>query len=534
MPSQLAAILGAQVRALWNSRLSESRSGRLVGALAGVVWYGMWTSVAVGAGFGAAAMNRRQLLLGVPLGLFVVFCYWQLSPILSVSLGAAMDLKKLLLYPIPTRQLFLTELALRAIAGMEMLLVLAGGTIGLLSNAAMPRWGPLAAIPLFAAFNLLFAAGTRSLLERLMAYKRIREAVVFLFVLAAALPQFLSYSGVPHSVRGFLLHSPLFLWPWSAASRIALGEQALPNALLLAVWIVLAYLFGARQFLRGLNFDFAAREAADRSREYQTSWGQAFYGLPGLFFPDPLAALIEKELRSLIRTPRFRLLFLMGFSFGVLIWLPVVGRGHSSSLLSENFPVLVSAYAIVLLAEAIIWNVFGFDRAAAQLYFSAPVRISHVLAAKNLAALFFIILEITMVMTVCVVFHLLRPGPKILEAYLGAFVLCLYLQSAGNISSIYYPRAVNPEHSWGRASRGTLALFMVLAFPLLALPVVLAFLARYAFGSPAAFYAVLAFDAVAGVIFYRIAMESAVRAVERRKENLLATLSESAGPVVTE
>src|SRR3989442_10038147 len=33
---------------------------------------------------------------------------------------------------------------------------------------------------------------------------------------------------------------------------------------------------------------------------------EVFYRLPAMFLPDPMAAIVEKELRALSRTPRFR------------------------------------------------------------------------------------------------------------------------------------------------------------------------------------------------------------------------------------
>ena len=64
------------------------------------------------------------------------------------------------------------------------------------------------------------------------------------------------------------------------------------------------------------------------------------FRLPALFLPDPVAAIVEKELRSLVRTPRFRLVFIMGFSFGILVWLPlVIGRQRApDSTAGQEFP----------------------------------------------------------------------------------------------------------------------------------------------------------------------------------------------------
>src|SRR5260370_25211368 len=105
--------------------------------------------------------------------------------------------------------------------------------------------------------------------------------------------------------------------------------------------------------------------------------------------------MIEKELRSLVRAPRFRLVFVMGFSFGLVVWLPMALRSRGAhSGFSDNFLTVVSVYALTLLGQVTYWNAFGFDRSAAQLYFSAPVSLGHVLAGKNITAARIIFLEI--------------------------------------------------------------------------------------------------------------------------------------------
>ncbi len=95
----------------------------------------------------------------------------------------------------------------------------------------------------------------------------------------------------------------------------------------------------------------------------------------------------------------------MGFTFGLVIWLPIAfGRsGASRSFLGGNYLTVVSVYSLLLLSEVCFWNSFGFDRSAAQIYFLAPVPFSRVLIGKNLSALLFIVLEILAVTAVCAV-----------------------------------------------------------------------------------------------------------------------------------
>jgi ABC-2 type transport system permease protein len=533
LSGQVPAILWAQWRALRNLRPAEGRGGRVLALAMGVIWYGMWAGLAVAIGLIASSAGMARLHAGLPWGLMAVFLYWQLAPLLTGSAGMSIDVRKLLLYPVPARRLFLMELLLRAVAGLEMLLVLGGATAGLLRNPAVPSWGPLLAMPPFIALNLFAAAGMRSLIERILAYRRVREALVLLVLLAAVIPQAIAYLGVPEGLGRYFGWGPAFVWPWAAAARIALADRALPFLALLFGWVALAWVFGTRQFQRSLSFDLAAAAAAGR-REGGANWFDALYRLPGLFLSDPVAALVEKELRSLARAPRFRVLFLMGFSFGVLIWLPMFRERAAHAEAGGNYPVLISLYAVVLLGEVLIWNVFGFDRAAAQLYYSAPVPFAKVLAGKNLAGTILIVLEIALVLLVCTALRLPVSAPKVLEAYVVTLVLCTYLLGAGNLASLYYPRPMNPDNAWGRSSGGKLVLFLLLSLPLLSVPVALAYAARYAFDSEAAFFAVLAAAGGAGIVFYSVSLDSAVLMSERRKETILAALGESAGPIVSE
>ncbi len=533
MPGQITAILWAQWRALCNFRPTEGHAGRVLGVVMSLIWYGMWAGLAVAVAAVVSSLDLAGLRVAMPWGLMAVCLYWQLAPLITGSAGVSIDIRKLLPYPVPPGRLFAMELTLRAVAGLEMLLVLAGAAAGLLLNPAAPFWGPLLALPPFVAMNLFTAAGMRSLIERILAYRRVREMLVLLVLLAAGIPQVVAYFGVPPGVARYFGHGPTFLWPWAAAARIALADRVLPSLALLCGWAVVAWLFGTRQFQRSLNFDLAAAAASGGGTAGGTRWVDALYRLPGLFLSDPVAALVEKELRSLARTPRFRVLFLMGFSFGVLIWLPMFQQ-HAHSRSGGNYPVLISVYAVILLGEVLIWNAFGFDRAATQIYFSAPVPFVKVLAGKNLAGAILIVLEITIVLTVCAALRLPVSASKVLEAYVVTLVLCMYLFAAGNLVSVHYPRAMNPDNSWGRSSGGRLVLLLLLGLPLLSLPVLLAYAARYAFESETAFFAVLALAGGAGVVFYGVSMDSAAGLAERRKEAMLAALGISAGPLASE
>jgi ABC-2 type transport system permease protein len=345
-------------------------------------------------------------------------------------------------------------------------------------------------------------------------------------VLATAVPQLLLYTGAGGAARQFF-RDPSIVWPWTAAARLALGD---PRGALVVFWIAAAYVFGRRQFRRSLAFDLAAVQSSASA----PARSGGLYRLPSLLFRDPLGALLEKEFRTLARSPRFRLVFLMGFSFGFLIWLPMLRQEGFGAGVKSAYPVYVALYGMVLLAEVAVWNSFGFDRSAARMYFAAPLPLAAVLAAKNLATVAVVIVEALCIAAVCAVLPLGIPAARLVETFFVALVFSIYLTATGNLSSVYYPRPVNPEHSWGRQSGTRFQLYLLFLFPLLLGPVLLAYGARYAFASDVAFYATLLMAAVIGLIYYWVALDSAIQAADRRREPFLAKLSETSGPVASD
>jgi ABC-2 type transport system permease protein len=541
----VAQVIGAILRAQWLSmrlfRVASNRRGAMFPVLAAVLWYGFWTILAaVAEELTAAPQLRSQIETWLPVGLLAVFGYWQLAPLASATMGASLDLRKLLAYPVPRRSLFLVEILLRITTCAELFLLLSGVTIGILRNPAFGGWSSLPRVPiamlLFAAFNLMLAAGLRNLIERLLSRKGIREVIALLLMIAGVLPRLLMVTGIAtHRIeRAFpTVASPM--WPWGAAVHLMLKPSGanLPKAFaILAVWTTAAYLFGRWQFTRSLRHDSQEAQATVLSAK-ERPFAERLFRLPSLILPDPVGAIVEKELRSLVRTPRFRLVFVMGFSFGLVVWLPAMLRGRTvHSGLSGNFLAVVSVYALFLLAQVTYGNAFGFDRSAAQLYFLAPVPISRALVAKNIAAAIFIFLEIAAVSTACSLLRLgISPG-QIAEAFLVTAIAALYLLGIGNLSSVNYPRPMQAQRvaAGGSAGRAQGALFLL--YPVALLPVFLAYLARYAFDNQVVFYGILAFAAVLGMAIYWMAMESAVTSAHQRRETIVAELSRGDGPML--
>jgi ABC-2 type transport system permease protein len=533
MWNQASAIVWAQWRSTRNHLPRANLGGLIFTSVLTAIWYGAFFYLAVLAGILLSqpvelpAFNRI-----LPAALLLCFLYWQVIPVFLTSMGASLDLRKLLVYPIPKRALFAIEVILRVSTGMEMLMVLAGAAVGLLFNPNVPVWAPFS-LALFVVFNLFCSTGVRDLLVRLLAHKRAREIVVFFVVLCAALPQLILFRGSQTRMRQFFNGEPSLIFPWTATARLALGEFSWMSLGVMLAWTLAAYVFGRTQFERGLRFDAAEAAARGSSSTRRVSRLEWWYQLPNAIFRDPLAALVEKELRFLSRAPRFRLVFLMGFSFGLLIWAPIAfGRVSTErSFISDNYLTMVSIYALLLLSDALFWNCFGFDRSAAQVYFLVPVKMSTVLAGKNLAAAFLVLMEITAIALVCALLRLPLSGRQILEAFAVTCVITLFILAVGNMSSLYNPRAVNPVKPVKTAAQSRSQALLMLAFPLTLLPVAIAYLARYAFDTEWAFFGVLLFAGVLGILMYYYSMQSALRAAADRREQIISALSSGEGPI---
>ena len=532
----IAAILRAQFLSMRFGR------GAVFAVIAGIVWYGMWTALACTAAFLVATATIGMLRTALPVGFLAVCAYWQLIPIFSATMGSSLDMRKLLVYPAPHHKLFQVEVLLRLTSGVEMLLVTTATMIGLMLNRAargtfaLPRLA--AGEALFVLFNLLLSSGLRSILERLMARRRVREVMALFVALLWALPRLLmSLEYRPKGAMRAAAALQAVGLPWTAMARIALPAAAgFPGLawLSLACWTVLALWFGRMQFERSLRYDAIAAQATPHAGAPPAGrgWLESFYRLPSLLWRDPLATIVEKELRSLARTPRFRMVFIMGFTFGLAIWFPMIARGRGYEV-SPYFLVIVSVYALTMLGQVSFWNSFGFDRSAAGFYFAAPQPIAKTLLGKNIAALIYVYLEVLILIAVTSALRLSAGAGDIARTLLAVGVCALYLVALGNISSVRYPRAMAPERvSQGGSSRSFNGV-MFLLYPLTLVPVGLAYLAEYAFDSELAFGIVLALAAAIGGVLYWISMESAVKTAGAQREAFLQELSRGEGPVVS-
>jgi len=527
----ITAILRAQLLSL-RLRAGARRSSTLFSAFTGLLYYGFWTFFAFGAMMlFSTAGTERDILAGLSTALLIAMLYWQLAPLLTASFGASLDLRKLLAYPIPASTFFTIEILLRLTTCIEMLLILAGISVGLVRN---PRYGPGAApfvicgSLLFAAMNVFTSAGTRRVVERWFRTSRWKELAFLVFIGMTVAPQILVRSHVPKAALLRFAPSQIF-WPWAAAAHLMARDQIATASAAALVWLGAAGWFSRRQFFRSLRFDASEYRRPERETRGEGVL-ERLIRVTSRFLPDPMAALAEKEMRMLSRISRVRVVFVMSCFFGLMLFLPAItgGRKVSGNFVQNALPIM-AVYGLLMLSQLTFWNCFGFDRSAVMGYFCWPIPLRQVFIAKNVTVALMLLPQIAIVWGVSALVRLPASPGKFLEAVVVMIAASLYWFGIGNIASVRLPRPMDPEKM--NQMSGKMQALTIWTAPLLLLPVVLAYIARAVFHSQVAFAGVMAVALLLGGVFYYVCLDSAVEAAGRRREAILNALSHSEGPI---
>jgi ABC-2 type transport system permease protein len=249
------------------------------------------------------------------------------------------------------------------------------------------------------------------------------------------------------------------------------------------------------------------------------------------YLPDPYAALVEKELSSLLRTPRFRVIFGMACFFSVVVFFPIAFGQHGAGFLASNYVAFVNTYGMLICGEVLIWNVFGFDRRAVQLYFVTPAGFKAVLLAKNAVAAFFVGIQTLVVVAASFVMPQGGDPAAIAGGVAISAVVFLFFLAAGNYASVSFPRPVQPNQTFRRQAGGKVQLILLGSYIVMAIPIGLAFLARWATGKDWVFFAVLGLDLFAAVCFYYLSLEPVIAKGERDRERIIDALSKGSDPI---
>ena len=496
------------------------------------LWYVLFAGLAVLAAVALPSVPMTTLRFALPISLLGIFLYAQIIPLITLSTGWALQINKLQVYPIRDNALFGLEVLLRVTSAPEILIVLLGGTAGLARRPDVPVFASLCLL-LFIPFNLFLQLAVRNFVMHAFERNRFREIITIAFVSIGVLPQLVMRTGLGLKLKPyFILFANGNGTPWHSCAALGLGQFSWLNFGVLAGWTALAVVLARRQFARGLVQDDAFRTGGMAAKASEKETGSGLLDSIGNLFQDPTAALVQKELRSILRMPRFRVALGMACIFSVVLFLPMImrDRGLGSGVIGQNLLPMTNLYALLILSDALLLNIFGTDRSSAQLYFLAPVPLATVFKAKNLVACVFILL--VNVVVAGVTFLFVRLPPIIIFAgFLASATAAIHLMWAGNLLSVMNPRPADPSSTMRKQGSAKIQLWILLCTIGMAVLVGFAYLARWALDSDWALLGVLAFELVIGYVIYRVSLDSAVARGLAERERIIDALSKTTSPI---
>jgi ABC-2 type transport system permease protein len=412
--------------------------------------------------------NHLQELAPVLAGLMI---FWQFVSINGMNIATAtktFDPSTLTRFPIP----FPRYLVLRTLVG----LLAASTIVGCLASLAVAvgigiarselLLPALMAMSVFAVMNVFFTRMLGAWFERWLANRRFRE--IFSVLMASsfvwiqlAIPSRSSihvhrtmmpwYMRVAHNSAASLGWLP----PGLAAHAILSNGNEMAAALRLAGLLAYAALFLAifavrlhKQFLGELLVDspsVASKAPAKRAERIS----RATAGSAGIAISKPEHSLISPMISACLRKEFLILKANTQALVGLitpLFFVFILGRGPAARH-TEYFLPLALGYVLLGLVGS-FYNVFGADGTGVQLYFMAPVRVSNVIAAKNMMQLTLVAIQVTVAWSLVV---LMAQSPIPLSAQVAAGLWLIFFVatnlSFGTLRSLQAPRRYIPGQS---------------------------------------------------------------------------------------
>jgi ABC-2 type transport system permease protein len=497
---------------------------------------------ALGLGVTAYYFTSQNKLEFLAFLLWPVFLFWQLFPVMATAFTETLDSTNLLRFPLTYSSYFCIRVAYGVLDPVTVVgcLWLLGITAG--ASIAQPALLPWIVFVLFifAVFNILLTRMIFAWLERWLARRRSREIMGVVFLLFILSVQFIGpltgrygAKSKPEMQHLAMQISPVqrIFPPGLAAATISQMShgQRLPAIFFAAALcldtVVAGWILGLRlrAEYHGENLSEASPRAKTQvvARNLQKGW--SFFGLPG-----PIAAMLEKELRYLLRSGP--LLFIMVLPVIMLLVFrlgPAGAHGdrHFSHISDLAFP-FGAAYVLLLLTN-LSFNSLGGDGAGVQFFFSSPVKIRNVFLGKNLAYSAITGIQIAAIfVAVCFLYH--PPALTIALATICGVLFALPVEfAAANVFSIYSPKKIE-FGSFGRQrppQTTVLASFGVHAV-IFGSAALVVFFARYYAHLWVAIPIFLLLSACSGLVYFLLLKRLDGMALNRR-EDLITELSKS-------
>ena len=549
--SQIAVI--ARLRALIFRNSIRTTSERL-NLIAYILLSIVLALFSLGMGLGIAFASYYSLATGklklLTLLFWGLFLAWQFLPVLFSGYAMDFDFRALLRFPLRFLTFYLLSLAYSMFDPALLSCIFWLLCLGTGAALARPDLIPtlLLVVLAFGVTNLLLARLISSWLERLLARRRTREALIALFLLSMFSLQFFGLAGdrwgrnaapIAIKISPFLRPLP----PGLASSSISNAFDGrplpalLPASLLGAYGVLFAWLLRRRLLAQYRGEDLSESLAPSRpvavslSTSVSSTSSTSFTSFAPSFLPAPVAAMFEKEMRYILRN--FVLLLTLAAPVLFLIVIISVGQSPRASQRSA-FPFASSdflfpgavAYAVLILTN-LLHNCFGYAGYGMQLLLAAPVRFREILLGVNLAQTVLVFFETALI----AVFYSLFFHPPALPMFLATLAMLCFLLvvnlTAGNLLSLYRPRRIE-FGSLRRQQASGMTVLIGLGVQIACFIVIgLVFLVTHFFGGSWATVLVFAVLTFTAAQVYRSVLDRCTRIALDRREFLTAEFCRS-------
>ncbi len=556
--SQLSTFLWLKWKLFRNSLRSSkavaNRVASILGMLAALIFA---VVVAIGLGLAAFALTSPAIIVhatpnrtkasGFPSAEFIFFsifalCYlmWATLP-LSIGSNRQFEPGRLLIYPISLRKLFAIDFisevtnlqsifAIPAIVAVGLGAGLGSGMLGLALIATIPA----------AVFGVALSKWLSISLGSLTRRRRTRgETLLALIGVVAGLGGALIGQLAPALLR----HAESFRglrWTPPGAAAVALtsglregaaGDYLLAVATLTGYTVILiaaSYWIAQRAVLGGGGKRRAAVGAGQASTEAYTGWE-----LP--LVSQQLSAVVEKELRYVMRNAQLRMMVLMPL---ILIVVRLVNTNRSSDEVTygsssgatdflaygEGLIASGGVLYVFLILTGLSCNQFAFEEGGMRSIILSPVDRRTILIGKNIAlTIVALLFSIALLIINHLVFRDLTPVILVFVA-LCFITFAATMSVIGNGLSIRFPKRMK----FGKRLNvsGVVGLLIIPLLILLAIPPLAATAAGYFTQSLVIEYVTLALFAALAVCSYILLIDFQGRALQRREVEILEAVRE--------
>jgi ABC-2 type transport system permease protein len=450
--AQLRAIIFLRARLFINSLRSVRHKLNLVSRIIGGV---LVVAAGLGGGFAIAmtcwGFTKAARPEFVSLVCWAILLFWQLFPIMASAFNQNLDASDLLRFPLSYRTYFVVRLLYGAL-DIPTALGLSWSTgvfLGVLAgNVDLGFWA-LVSVAIFVAFNILLARAVYVWIERWLLRRRSREIMGLLFFLTLigfqligpALGKFGGSASHGLHLPPALLSIQQMFPPGLFGLALAQASHhwyALATRSLAFMGAFAVAAFGLLHLRLRTQYRGESPSEGER-RDEQSSRASVKRGWRIPAVRTPITAVYEKEIRYFSRSGPLLFTLIMPLVVVLVLW------GGQKGFLTHQagYALPVGAAYCLLLLTNIVYNSFGADAGGFQFFLSSPVPFRQIAAAKNLAQLTVLAVDLSILwIGICLVYE--PPNFRIIALTFAWYLFAIPLNLAlGNLLSLYTPKRID-------------------------------------------------------------------------------------------